>query len=500
MNKRIISLAIIGTLMISSLYACGKGSGNKESTDSQTVTSDSGTVSTKTDSNSTENKIFSGDLEKNVTLQVLENDTAISKGYFEELIDAFNEKYKDYGITAVDANMDQYLDLAKDGPDGYGPDVLYQANDVIMQYAQDKHIYPLPIERLDCYDQIPEEAWQAYKEDVDGKTYTCGAPVNIQTARLYYRKDLLPDNWKENWDSDKNDVPDMVENWNSMYKFSKERHEEDSSKFGYMKSLNDMYFASGFLFSYGAYIFGNNNTDPSDIGFAKNDAVKGANVLSELASVMNEDCIDDTITTNAYRKLADGTYFATISTPDVYSTFYDELVNGYEENGDSEDEAKKKAEENLIMTDLPKLPESGDLTEENPNLIDTKSMGGINGYAISAYTKYPNACLAFVDFATSYDMVMKRSKTLGIAPARGDAAKDSGDTAASLFDSLEKGNIVLMPSIKEVGQIWTPGQTFLIDLAKDAFRSDKKYPDEASMQKGLENMSQQIHDAIYTLK
>ena len=152
------------------------------------------------------------------------------------------------------------------------------------------------------------------------------------------------------------------------------------------------------------------------------------------------------------------------------------------------------------MTDLPKLPESGDLTEENPNLIDTKSMGGINGYAISAYTKYPNACFAFVDFATSYDMVMKRSKTLGLAPARGDAAKDSGDTAASLFDSLEKGNIVLMPSIKEVGQIWTPGQTFFIDLAKDAFRSDKKYPDEASMQKGLENMSQQIHDAIYTLK
>ena len=58
--------------------------------------------------------IFNGELEKNVTIQVLENDTAISKGYFEELINAFNEKYKDYGIKAVDANMDQYLDLAKD--------------------------------------------------------------------------------------------------------------------------------------------------------------------------------------------------------------------------------------------------------------------------------------------------------------------------------------------------------------------------------------------------
>ena len=77
--------------------------------------------------------VFDGELEQNVTIRVLENDTAISAGYFDELIAAFNEAYADYGITAVDANMDQYLDLANDGPYGYGPDVLYQANDIIMQ-------------------------------------------------------------------------------------------------------------------------------------------------------------------------------------------------------------------------------------------------------------------------------------------------------------------------------------------------------------------------------
>ena len=65
-----------------------------------------------------------------------------------ELITAFNEAYADQGITAVDANMDQYLDLANDGPYGYGPDALYQANDVIMQYAKGKHIYPLPVQQL----------------------------------------------------------------------------------------------------------------------------------------------------------------------------------------------------------------------------------------------------------------------------------------------------------------------------------------------------------------
>ena len=90
-------------------------------------------VTKKSSSSGTGSSLFTGKLENNVKIQVLENDTAISKGYFKELIDAFNEKYKDKGIEAVDANMDQYLDLANDGPYGYGPDVLYQANDVIMR-------------------------------------------------------------------------------------------------------------------------------------------------------------------------------------------------------------------------------------------------------------------------------------------------------------------------------------------------------------------------------
>ena len=75
-----------------------------------------------------------------ITLRILENDTAKSEGYLDELINAFNEAYKDKGIVAVDANMDEYSNLAENGPYGYGPDVLYQANDKLMTYAEDKHI------------------------------------------------------------------------------------------------------------------------------------------------------------------------------------------------------------------------------------------------------------------------------------------------------------------------------------------------------------------------
>ena len=488
MKKRLISGVLLAAMMLTSLAGCGAATDSKEEAQASkdTVTG----------------AIFDGTLEENVTIRVLENDTAISKGYFQELIDAFNAEYAQYGITAVDANMDQYLDLANDGPYGYGPDVLYQANDVLMQYAQGKHIYPLPVESLECYEQVPEEAWEAYKTNVEGSEYYCGVPVNIQAPMLYYRKDLLPEGWESTWDKDANGVPDMTENWRDMYLFSKERHEEDSAKYGYMKSIYDVYFSSGFLFSYGAYVFGDENTDTTDIGFAAGDAEKGAYVLQQLAGVMNEDCLDDTITTNAYSRLGDGTYFATLSTPAVYSAFLDELAKDYEKNGKDANEAMELAKENLVMTGLPKLPESGDLEDEDTATIDTVSMGGMNGYAISAYTQAPNACLAFVDFATSYEMMMKRSELLGVAPARADAAKDAGEVSADLFDRLHNNQIVLMPSVDGVSQIWTPGQTFFIDVAKDAFRpeNERKYKDMAALKDGLTDMSQQIYDAINTLQ
>ncbi len=487
MRKKLVAMMLLACTVFTAT-ACGNASDSASASESHSSTTGSA--------------LFTGELEKNVTIQVLENDTAISEGYFQELIDAFNEAYKDQGIQAVDANMDQYLDLANDGPYGYGPDVLYQANDVIMQYAEGKHILPLPAEDLDCYDQIPESAWEAYQTEVDGTTYTCGVPVNVQAPMLYYRKDLLPEDWETTWDEDSNGIPDMVESWSKMYEYSVLRHTEDSSKYGYMKSLNDMYFSSGFLFSYGAYIFGENNTDPSDIGFAAGEAEKGAQVLSQLASVMNEDCIDDTITTNAYSKLGDGTYFATISTPDVYTTFLEELEKSYEEQGMTEDEAETLAEENLVMTSLPALPASGDLTDGTTETVDSMSMGGVNGYAISSYTEAPNACLEFVKFATSYDMIKTRAEMLGIAPAREDVAEEVGGTSKQIYENLDKGNIILMPSITEVSQIWTPGQTFFIDLAKDAYRpeAEKKYTDLASLKEGLTDMSNQIHEAITTLQ
>ena len=441
---------------------------------------------------------FDGELERGAVLRILENDTAVKQGYLKELLDGFNEKYKEYGIVAVDANMDEYSDLENDGPYGYGPDILYQANDSLMKYVYGKHITPIPVERLECYSQVDQNAWEAYRSTVGGTTYTFGVPINIQTSLMYYREDLLPE------DSDKNGngTPDMFENWSELYRYSKQIHEANPSKYGYMKSLDDFYFASGYLFSYGGYIFGKNGKDPSDIGLDKAEAYKGAKVLRQLASIMNESCIDNSITLNQYSKLAKGEYFATMTTPDVRSLFLDEMSIEYQKEGLTKEEAGKKAEENLKQIPVPKLPKSGDLNDVSGEMVSMKTMGGINGYAMSSYTQYPNAALAFIDYASSYEMVKRRHEILSIATCRADLASEGDDLSKTLFRQLSESKIEIMPSIRETAQIWTPAGTLCKDLANDPYRAagDQKYVTDEAIRNKLAEVCKQIHEAIYALQ
>lgn len=60
-----------------------------------------------------------------------------------------------------------------------------------------------------------------------------------------------------------------------MYAYSVQIRNSDSLKFGFVLQLNNEYFNSGFLFTYGGYVFGNNNTDDTDIGLANANAKLG---------------------------------------------------------------------------------------------------------------------------------------------------------------------------------------------------------------------------------
>lgn len=456
---------------------------------------------------------FDGDLErgteaKPITLRVLENDTAKSAGYLKVLLDGFNEKYRDYNIVAVDAGQDQYTNLADDGPYGYGPDVLYQANDALMKYCDGKHITPLPIDKIEAYDELPQLAKDTYTYNLDGVDYFMGVGVNIQAPMMYYRKDLLPEDWETKWDDNNNGIPDMQEDMRAMWRFGIERHASDSTKYGFMQSLFDPYFSCGYLFTYGAYVFGNNNTDTKDIGFDAGNAVLGAGVILQLAATMNSGCIDDSITVARESELAGGAYFAVNNTQDMYGSMIDNLAATYRKQNMSAAEARAKAIENIVAAPMPSLPASGDLSETEGELLPSIVMGGINGYAVSSYTKYPKAALAFVNYATSYEMIVKRNEYLGIAPAREDCNKDStvqADVVHGLFEMAENNRISIMPTVSGADRIWTPLQTAFTDIATDPYRdTGKKFtlpdgkPNATVLDELLKTVNQQIYDNIYT--
>lgn len=453
---------------------------------------------------------FDGKLERGAVVKVLENDTAIELGYVDELIAAFNEAYKDKGISAERMNIDQYSDLATDGPYGYGPDVWYQANDILMKYADNQHLLPLPIYDMECYKQIPQSAWNAYATDMNGETFYCGIPLNVQSGMLYYIESNLPENWKNDWDVNSNDIPDFFETYTALYAYSELCKEGGQpTQYGYLDETVDTYFMSGYLMTYGAYIFGDNGTDASDIGLASGESYKGARMIQQWAGQMNNtEVLDGTFASAAYQYLADGVMLCTVTTPDVSRMFIRAMVM-------SGNWTQEEAEADLKMITVPRLPVSADLTADNwqDTITDMDSlttemtmMGGINGYGISAYTKCPNASLAFIEFATSYEQAVLRNEYLGVAPARADAAATIAEhdaTVGILFDRLDRGYISIMPAITEIGQLWTPAESFLIDLSTDPYREERGeerlYETDEQIQAGLERLVTQIRDAIETL-
>lgn len=453
---------------------------------------------------------FNGELEQGAVVKVLENDTAIELQYVDQLIDAFNAAYQGQGISAERMSVDQYSDLATDGPYGYGPDVWYQANDILMKYADKQHLLPLPVEDTEYFNQIPQNAWNAYATTMQETKFYCGVPLNVQSGMLYYIESNLPDNWEQNWDINGNDTPDFFESYTALYALSADIMENGGkTQYGYLDDLVDTYFMSGYLFTYGAYVFGQNNTDANDIGFAAGDAASGANMIRQWAAQMNNtEVLDKTFASAAYQYLADGLMLCTVTTPDVYRMFIRAMVN-------TGKWTEQEAVADLRMVTVPRLPVSADLTADAwqdtitdaENLtVETTMMGGINGYGISAYTKCPNASLTFVEFATGYEQVLLRNQYLGIAPARADAAEtisETDPTVGILFDRLDRGYIDIMPAITQVGQIWTPAESFFIDLATDPFRAERGeallYDTQEKIQAGLERLCTQIYDAINTL-
>lgn len=64
-------------------------------------------------------------------------------------------------------------------------------------------------------------------------------------------------------------------------------------------------------------------------------------------------------------------------------------------------------------------------------------------------------------------------------------ASEIGGNSETLLKRLENNEIVLMPSIPELSQMWIPMGTYLADIVKDVFRpqKDKNYQGSEDLKK-----------------
>ena len=177
---------------------------------------------------------------------------------------------------------------------------------------------------------------------------------------LYYIESSLPENWKTDWDINNNDIPDFFETYTALYAYSEVcKDGGQPTEYGYLDETVDTYFMSGYLMTYGGYIFGNNGTDAGDIGFNAGDSYKGARMIQQWAAEMNNtEVLDKSFASASYQYLADRKMLCTVTTPDVYTMFIRAMVN-------TGNWTTESAYADLKMVNAPRLPVSADLTSDN---------------------------------------------------------------------------------------------------------------------------------------
>lgn len=186
------------------------------------------------------------------------------------------------------AHVDAAGKLKVDGPAGLGADVFHAPHDHVGNLVTSGLVYENMF--VDQYkEDFMDAAISGTSYTTEGESKLFGYPMAIETYALYYNKDLV-DKPAETFD----------EVFAQSKEFMKDSTKEDR-KFGIMLEPGNFYFAHAFFGGYGAYIFGDNNTNPADLGVNNEGAVESAKFMSklhnELLPLKVEDITGDVIST-----------------------------------------------------------------------------------------------------------------------------------------------------------------------------------------------------------
>jgi arabinogalactan oligomer/maltooligosaccharide transport system substrate-binding protein len=248
--------------------------------------------------------------------------------------------------------------------------------------------------------------------------------------------------------------------FDEVKEFAKTFNDPKNNKYAFMWDIGNFYFSYPFLATTGGYVYGKNGQDKSDIGLNNEGAVQGAayfaslkkDVLPLKSGDVNYDIKKGLFTAGTLAMNIDGPWAI----------------------GDI-----KKSGIDFGVAPIPSI-------DGHPSV----SFSGVKAWYVNSYTKYPNAARLFARFASTKEAQLADFKLTGAIPANKEATGDpavANDEIIKAFVEQFK-NSQPMPSIPEMGNVWTPIGAALSDIWNEG-----KDPKAA-----LDNAVKQIQDANAT--
>jgi len=433
--KKYLKVFFVGILVLSMLIACSKPNSNGNEGKGNDEGKGSG------------NEVEELKPEEGASLILWDNADA-EQEWAKYVAEEFEKKY---GVPVEVQHVnhtDSATKLKTDGPAGLGADVFNAAHDHLGALVTGGLILPNLVSNLDEYkNDFIQPALDAVSYTTDGESKLYGFPIAMETYALYYNKDLV-------------DQPATT--WDELIAQSKEFQKDSTKakpKYGFMYEVANFYYVHAFLSGYGGYVFGDNNTDPTDLGLNNEGAVKAGQFLqkihNEILPMKKEDISADLIG----QFFKDGQLLYTISGPWSIADYKDAGVN-------------------FGVVPLPKL-ENGEV----PN-----SFSGVKAYYVNAYSKYPKAATLLAQFASSEEMLMKRFEMTGQIPPQkalleSDAVQ-SDEYVKAFSEQLQHSTP--MPNIPAMPAVWGPMEAAFTTI----------WNENADPKAALDSATKQIEDAI----
>ncbi|HGF7667523.1 TPA: extracellular solute-binding protein [Enterococcus faecium] len=357
------------------------------------------------------------------------------KDYINEIKDTF-EKENDVKIKLVEKDMfDQLESLALDGPAGKGPDVMMAAYDRIGALGQQGHLAEVKLGNESAYDET-DKAQVTY----DGKIY--GEPAVIETLVLYYNKDLV------------DTAPATFKDLENLSKDSRFAFESEAGKnTGFLAKWTDFYYSYGLIAGYGGYVFGDDGTDPSDIGLNNAGAVEGVSYATDWFQNVWPKGMQDIKSAGdfASQQFMSNKTAAIIDGPWQAQTY----------------------KENNINYGVAKIPTLNNGQPYQP-------FGGGKGWVVSNYAKNKDLSQKWLDYVTNQENQEKFFEMVNEIPAnqqaRETAKAKNDELTTAVIEQYETAQA--MPNIPEMGEVWTGAENLMFDAASGS-KTPKESADEA---------------------